>query len=96
MKWISVSIILLAGLAGCQETTPYPNPSPIYGARVSANQHRPGTPEFCRTYARQTAGNTYVNNRDSGEGIGYDLIQRQRAREDGRRSYARCLQGRTG
>ncbi len=93
---IPAVFVAFATLAGCQETTPYPNYNPIYGARVSANPNPRGTAAFCRTYARQTAGNDYFDNRDSGEGIGYDLIQQQRARESGRRAYQRCLAGRTG
>ncbi len=93
---ISAALVVLAALAGCQETTPYPNYNPISGASVSANPNRPGTAAFCRTYARQTAGNDYFGNRDNGEGIGYDLIQQQRARETGLRAYRRCLAGRTG
>lgn len=93
---IPAALVAFATLAGCQETTPYPNYNPIYGAFVSANPHPRGTAAFCRTYGRQTAGNDYFANRDSDEGIGYDLIQQQRAEEAGRRAYERCLAGRTG
>ena len=92
---IPAAFLAFAALAGCQETTPYPNYNPIYGASVSANRNPPGSPAFCRTYARQTAGNDYFDNRDSGDGIGADLLAQGRARDSGRRAYRRCLSGRT-
>ncbi|MBB4002540.1 MAG: hypothetical protein V7704_19865 [Aurantimonas endophytica] len=88
---------LLVGLAGCNTETPYPNLSPIAGARVSANPNERGTPAFCRQYARQTAGNQYENLVDRGEdGFGVRALQRQSAIADGDRAYRNCLAGRTG
>lgn len=86
---------ILVGLAGCNAGTPYPNLSPIAGARVSANPNPRGTAAFCQQYGRQTAGNSYENRIDRGEdSLGIDLIQRQRAREFGAAAYRRCLTGR--
>jgi hypothetical protein len=78
-------------LAGC--TTPYPNGSPIYGARVSGNPEPRGSDAFCRNYARQTAGNQYEGNRDEDGG---NFFEAERARRAGDRAYERCRAGRTG
>ncbi|MCP3056670.1 hypothetical protein [Aurantimonas marianensis] len=95
MRAAIVCLGLLAGLAGCNAGTPYPNPSPIAGARVSANPNARGTEAFCQQYGRQTAANSYENRIDRGEdSIGVSLLQRQRAREDGAAAYRRCLSGR--
>ena len=77
-------------------TTPYPNGSPIFGARVSGNPHPRGSEEFCRNYARQTAGNEYEGNRDSDDSFGSNMFARERARQAGDRAYDRCRAGRTG
>ena len=89
-------IVLLVLLAGCtgDGTTRYPDPSPIYGARVSANREARGSEAFCQNYGRQTAGNEFEGNRDSGDGIGGDLIARRQAEDAGKRAYRRCLSGR--
>ena len=91
-------IILLALLTGCtgDGSTRYPNTSPIYGARVSANSNPRGSEAFCRDYARQTAGNQYEGNRDSGDSIGANLFAREQAKAAGERAYRRCLSGRRG
>ncbi len=86
---------ILVGLAGCNAGTPYPNLSPIAGARVSANPNPRGTEAFCQQYGRQTAGNSYENRIDRDEdSIGADLLYRQQARDDGAAAYRRCLAGR--
>ena len=80
-----------------RNSAPYPNPSPIYGARVSANPHPRGSEGFCREYARQTAGNSYENNVDRGEdSFGVRVFTEQRARDEGDAAYRRCRAGRTG
>lgn len=85
----------LLALAGCNGATPYPLESPIAGARVSANPYQPGTPEFCRQYARQTAANAYENRIDRGEdGFGVRALTEVDARRDGARAYERCLRRR--
>ena len=81
-------------LAGCN--TPYPNGSPIYGARVSGNPAPRGSDAFCRNYARQTAGNQYEGNRDSDDSFGSNMFEAQRAKRAGDQAYARCRAGRTG
>lgn len=86
-------LLAAAMLAGC--TTPYPNGAPFYGAEVSGNAHPRGSEGFCRTYARQTAGNAYEGNRDSEDGFGRDLFTAEQARQAGERAYARCRAGRT-
>ena len=84
-------------LSACQDSAPYPNPSPIYGARVSANPHSRGSEAFCREYARQTAGNSYENNVDRGEdSFGVRVFTEQQARRQGDDAYRRCRAGRTG
>lgn len=91
-----VLALILAALlpAGC--TTPYPDGTPIHGATVDANRAPRGSERFCRTYARQTAANAFEANRDSADRLGVDLIEAQRARDEGVRAYARCRAGRTG
>ncbi|MBO0904352.1 hypothetical protein [Jiella sonneratiae] len=92
---LALAALLTAGLSACNAGTPYPNGSPFVGARVSANPYRPGTPEFCRRYARQTAANSYENNVDRGEdGFGVRALTRQSAERDGARAYRRCLERR--
>ncbi|MER0239523.1 hypothetical protein [Fulvimarina sp. MAC8] len=82
----------LLALAGCNTATPYPLENPIRGAAVSANPYRPGTPEYCRQYARQTAANAYEGRVDRGEdGFGVRALTEQDARRDGARAYERCL-----
>ncbi|MBP0617645.1 hypothetical protein [Jiella mangrovi] len=89
------ALLALSALAACTASTPYPNNTPIVGARVSANPYRPGTPEFCRQYARQTAANAYENRVDRGEdGFGVRALTRQSAERSGDRAYRRCLTGR--
>lgn len=80
-----------AMLAGC--TTPYPNGSPIVGANLDANTAPRGSAEFCETYARQTAANTYEESRDTDDGSGYEAF---RAKRVGSTAFRRCLAGRTG
>ena len=97
MKTAILSLGVMTLLAGCTQVTPYPNYNPIHGAEVSANRQPRGTRDFCRKYAQQTAGNAYENRIDRGEdSLGAGLITRQRAEEEGRRAYRRCLAGRTG
>ncbi len=87
---------LLVGIAGCNTETPYPNLSPIAGARVSANPNPPGSEAFCRQYARQTAANQYEGQVDRREnGFGVRALTAQSAEADGERAYRRCLAGRT-
>ncbi|MEN3792738.1 hypothetical protein [Fulvimarina sp. MAC3] len=82
-------------LAGCNTATPYPIANPIHGARVSANPYQPGTPEFCRQYARQTAANEYENRVDRSEdSYGARALTEIDARRDGARAYERCLRRR--
>ncbi|MCQ0989479.1 hypothetical protein [Jiella marina] len=91
MRWIIVALPL-AALAGCNTATPYPNGSPIAGARVSANPYQPGTDRYCREYARQTAANDYQGRVDRSEdSFGARAIKAQSARRDGGRAYRRCL-----
>lgn len=87
-----ISLAILASLAGCTGTTPYPTPNPIYGAAVSANPYPPGSPQFCRTYARQTAGNSYENKIDrQDDSYGESFLYAQQARRQGQDAYRRCL-----
>ena len=89
-------LLLIVSLAGCTSdgATRFPNTSPIYGARVSANPAPRGSEAFCRNYARQTAGNQFEGNRDSRDGIGSNLFARRQAELAGERAYRRCLSGR--
>ncbi|BDA87136.1 hypothetical protein Sa4125_46780 [Aureimonas sp. SA4125] len=91
-------LLVLSLLAGCTsggtDGTRYPSASPIYGARVSANPEARGSEAFCRTYARQTAGNQYEGSRDSGEGFSSNAAARRQAELAGERAYRRCLSGR--
>lgn len=91
-------LLAILVLAGCspQTETRFPDVSPIAGARVSANAQPRGSEAFCRTYARQTAGNQYEGNRDSGDSFGSDLGALQQAERAGDVAYRRCLAGRTG
>ncbi|TFF21728.1 hypothetical protein E3C22_13640 [Jiella endophytica] len=90
---LAATLAALAGLAACTGGTPYPNGSPFVGARVSANPYQPGTPDYCREYARQTAANTYENRIDRGEdGFGVQALTRHSAERSGDRAYQRCLQ----
>lgn len=87
-------MVAAVALSGCVAS--YPNGTPIAGAYVSANPVRPGTADFCRVYARQTAGNSYENLVDRGEdSFGARFIKEQSARQAGSRAYRRCLAGRT-
>jgi hypothetical protein len=91
---ILLPLLAAAVLAGCN--TPYPNGSPIVGAEVSANPNRRGSEAFCRDYARQTAGNRYESDRDSGDSFGSNAMARQQALRAGDAAYERCRRGRTG
>ena len=95
---LAASFLATLVLAGCspQTETRFPDVSPIIGARISANPHPRGTEAFCRTYARQTAGNQYEGNRDSGDSLGSDMAALQQAEMAGDAAYRRCLAGRTG
>lgn len=96
MRSALLLVAVLAGVAGCNSATPYPNGSPIVGARVSANENPRGSDAFCRQYARQTAGNSYENRIDRGEdGFGVRALTRQRALDQGEAAYRRCRAGRT-
>lgn len=91
MRWIVVALPL-AALAGCNTATPYPNGTPITGARISANPYERGSESFCRQYARQTAANEYEARIDRSEdSFGARAITEQYARRDGDRAYRRCL-----
>lgn len=91
----AASLLVLLLVAGCNTSTPFPDRSPIYGARVSANPNSRGSERFCREYARQTAGNQYEGLADAGEGFGSNSIARRRAEAAGGRAYERCRAGRT-
>ena len=95
---LAASLLATLVLAGCspQTETRFPDVSPIIGARISANPHPRGTEAFCRTYARQTAGNQYEGNRDSDDSFGSNMFEAQRAKRAGDQAYARCRAGRTG
>ena len=88
-------LLAVASLSACQASAPYPNGTPFPGAQVSANPYRPGTPEFCRQYARQTAANDYESRIDRSEdGFGARAISRDISRRDGRRAFRRCMRRR--
>ena len=53
-----------------------------------------GSPDFCDSYADQTARNSYENVYDNEDGLGVDLLNQNRARHSGDRAYARCRRGR--
>lgn len=93
MRILVPVLIAALPLAACNASAPYPNGTPFASARVSANPYRPGTPQFCRQYARQTAANTYENRIDRSEdGFGVRALTQQSAARDGDRAYRRCLQ----
>ncbi|MCQ8781816.1 hypothetical protein [Mangrovibrevibacter kandeliae] len=98
MNFSKASLLALAltgGLAApafAQPVTPYPNQSPITGARIGANDAPRGSVEFCRTYARQTAANAYEDriSRDE-DGFGVRAFNEQQASRDGNDAFERCL-----
>jgi hypothetical protein len=86
---LASALVVSLALTGCMSTNP--NAPLIAGSSPDANTARRSTPEFCKRYARQTAGNTYETNSD----LGAEAGALQQARINGGAAYDRCLAGRT-
>ncbi|MBO0661778.1 hypothetical protein LQ948_04265 [Jiella sp. MQZ9-1] len=95
LMFLAPCILSLAGFAACTGPAPYPNGSPFQGGTISPNRYTPGSPRFCREYARQTAANSYENRVDRGEdGFGARVLKQQFSARAGDRAYRRCMAGR--
>ena len=94
MHKIALSLILLGTLAACVADGPY-EPGVPPGLGLQPSSYRPPVRPGCENSADQTARYSYENLRDNEDSFGVQLLDRQRAENEGRRAYQRCLAGQT-
>ncbi|BDA84758.1 hypothetical protein Sa4125_23000 [Aureimonas sp. SA4125] len=93
---LAASALALLALGGCvapSGDTPRVPHTPFAGASISANRETPGSEEFCRQFALQSAADRFEQHRDSHSGSGF---ARALGEAEGERAFIRCRTGNTG